>query len=134
MKKQLTDNKKKHSINNGRRTLLQGFIGVSAYLSAGLFKANAENLSNLLSRKTSKSSLLDFKPVTASTSDVVIVPDGFQAKILISWGDPLFKDAPEFDPTGNGNAEPQLLQFCDNKEGMSIFTNKAKRALMAVNK
>jgi hypothetical protein len=133
MQKLISDNKHTLTVNNERRTVLQGFIGVAAFLSGGVFKSHAGNLSNLSTSKITKTSLLDFKPVLASTSDQVIVPDGYQANILISWGDPLFKDAPEFDPSGNGNAETQLLQFGDNTDGMSLFPINADRAVMAVN-
>src|SRR5690554_3922010 len=41
--------------------------------------------------------LLGFKPVATSTADRFVVPEGYSARPLISWGDPLFPDAPGFD-------------------------------------
>ena len=38
-----------------------------------------------------------------------VAPD-HEAKVLLRWGDPLFKNSPEFDPD-NQSAEAQKLQF-----------------------
>ena len=40
---------------------------------------------------------LDFEPVTMTSADAVIVPEGYEAKCLIAWGDPLFTDVGLFD-------------------------------------
>ncbi len=76
---------------------------------------------------------MGFEPVPASTSDSVLVPKGYRADPLISWGDPLFPDAPVFDPSGKAPASSQLLQFGDNNDGMSLFPLSENRALLAVN-
>jgi secreted PhoX family phosphatase len=41
--------------------------------------------------------------------------------VLISWGQPLHKNGPAFDPSGNGTAKAQEVQFGDNNDGMSLF-------------
>ena len=40
---------------------------------------------------------LAFAPVTMTSEDAVIVPEGYEAKCLIAWGDPLFTDVGVFD-------------------------------------
>nr|BFE93530.1 hypothetical protein GCM10020185_40660 [Pseudomonas brassicacearum subsp. brassicacearum] len=45
------------------------------------------------------------------------------------------KNAPAFDPSGNGTARAQEVQFGDNNDGMSLFPfpGDNNRALMAIN-
>jgi uncharacterized protein len=100
----------------------------------GLFFA-ASPLSHAvsLSHKPSASSLLGFSPVSSSYLDEFIVAAGYIAKPLISWGDPLLKNAPAFDPSGTQEADVQAKQFGDNTDGMSLFPLANNRALLAVN-
>jgi secreted PhoX family phosphatase len=56
-----------------------------------------------------------FTPVRLSREDRVTVPGGYVAQVLVRWGDPLFPDAPPFEP-GRLRPEAQALQFgynCD---------------------
>ena len=80
-----------------------------------------------------KSVLLNFDAVPASTSDTFIVPKGYKATPLVSWGDPLFADSPAFDPSGKQRSKAQLEQFGDNNDGMSLFPISKDRAVIAVN-
>src|SRR5690606_41170990 len=82
---------------------------------------------------TSRSALLGFKPVPTSTADTFFVPEGYSARPLLSWGDPLFPDAPPFDVDGSQPGSAQALQFGDNTDGMSLFPLSEDRALLAVN-
>jgi hypothetical protein len=58
---------------------------------------------------------LSFAPVPASVEDRVLVPVGYRADVLLAWGDPLFADAPAFDPKMQ-SAERQALQFGFNAD------------------
>lgn len=78
-----------------------------------------------------ESKVIGFESIPASTLDEVIVPKGYQAEVLISWGDPLYDRAPEFD--ADGSAEDQYRQFGDNNDGMSFFPNGKNRAVLVVN-
>lgn len=65
-----------------------------------------------------------------------VAPD-HEANVLIRWGDPLFKDSPEFDPK-NQSAEAQLKQFGYNNDYVGYLPLKPKsgqqaRALLCVN-
>lgn len=101
--------------------------GVGAFLmTSPLAQAIAE-----ATAPTSK--MMGFEAVPASTADTVVVPKGYQAKVLIAWGDPIFKDAPEFDPAGKTPASTQEKQFGDNTDGMSFFPLDDNHAVLAVN-
>lgn len=80
-----------------------------------------------------QSSLLNFEPVPVSTSDTLVVPKGYRATPLMSWGDPIFTDAPEFDPSGKQDSRAQAQQFGDNTDGMSLFPISDDRAVLAIN-
>ncbi|WGY45584.1 PhoX family phosphatase [Vibrio sp. ABG19] len=80
-----------------------------------------------------QSSLLNFEPVPASTSDTLVVPKGYKATPLMSWGDPIFANAPEFDPSGKQDSRAQAQQFGDNTDGMSLFPISDDRAVLAIN-
>jgi len=83
--------------------------------------------------RPSTGKLLGFRPVAASTADTFEVPEGYVARPLISWGDPILKGAPAFDESGTQTAAAQAGQFGDNTDGMSLFPLAEDRALLAVN-
>lgn len=115
----------------------RGFISAGALCGAAMFLGG-----NLLSRSAlaasvnaASSKLLGFDSIAAATSDTITLPPGYTSSVLISWGQPLHKNGPAFDPSGNGSAEAQEVQFGDNNDGMSLFAfpGDDNRALMAIN-
>lgn len=65
------------------------------------------------------------------------VAAGYDANVLIRWGDPLFSDSPAFDPM-NQSAEAQRLQFGYNNDFIGYLPMEAdnegrERALLCVN-
>lgn len=83
-----------------------------------------------------KQPLLGFRGISASIEDSVIVPQGYEARVLISWGDPLFKRAKGFDESKTINQvaiENAKLTFGDNTDGMEWFDLDKDRAILAVN-
>ncbi len=113
------------------------FIGAGALCGAALFLGGS-----LLSRSTlaqsvkaANDSLLGFPSIPAATTDSISLPPGYNASVLISWGQPLHADSPAFDASGNGSAKAQELQFGDNNDGISLFPfpGDENRALMAIN-
>ncbi|MCG3759585.1 PhoX family phosphatase [Vibrio cincinnatiensis] len=107
------------------------FLAGSAATSAGAFLAMNPVASAVAA--FSSSSLLKFEAIPASTEDRVIVPKGYMATPLISWGDPIFAHAPEFDASGKQASQAQAQQFGDNTDGMSFFPISDERAVLAVN-
>ncbi|EAI8629226.1 PhoX family phosphatase [Campylobacter lari] len=111
-----------------RRTFLKG----SALGSMVAFFASSNLNASLLKDKD----LLNFKEIPARTEDKVIVPDGYKADILISWGDPLFSKASIYDEEKNIDkkaVENAKLTFGDNNDGMSFFPLSKDRAILAIN-
>ena len=109
-----------------RRNFLKG--GTAAL---GLFMAASPMASAVAA--ASQKPLLNFKALPASTADTFVVPEGYTATPLISWGDPILNGAPAFDPSGKQNSAAQAGQFGDNTDGMSLFPLGNDRALLAVN-
>ena len=115
----------------------RGFISAGALCGAAMFLGGS-----LLSRSalatgvsTANSQLLGFDSISAATTDTLTLPPGYRASVLISWGQPLQAEGPAFDPSGNGSASAQEVQFGDNNDGMSLFAfaDDPNRALMAIN-
>ncbi|NWC00590.1 PhoX family phosphatase [Pseudomonas gingeri] len=122
-----------HMVGLSRR----GFISAGALCGAAMFLGG-----NLLTRSVMAASvsaasgkLLGFDSIAAATSDTLTLPPGYTSSVLISWGQPLAKNGPAFDPSGNGSAKAQEVQFGDNNDGMSLFPfpGDDNRALMAIN-
>lgn len=62
------------------------------------------------------------------------VADGYDANILLRWGDPITADAPEFDVM-NQTAQAQLQQFGYNNDyvGFTALNDAGTRGLLCVN-
>jgi len=115
----------------------RSFIGAGALCGAAMFLGGG-----LLSRSAmatgisaASSQLLGFDSIKAATTDSISLPPGYRSSVLISWGQPLHAAGPAFDPSGNGSAKAQEVQFGDNNDGMSLFAfpDDPDRALMAIN-
>ncbi|BBH35848.1 PhoX family phosphatase [Pseudomonas sp. St290] len=132
-------------LEENQSTDLEKIVGLSrrSFISAGALCGAAMFLGgNLLSRSVlaaavseGNSKLLGFNSIAAATADTITLPPGYKSSVLISWGQPLQKNAPAFDPSGNGTARAQEVQFGDNNDGMSLFEfpGDKNRALMAIN-
>jgi len=73
-----------------------------------------------------------FAATPTSTADMVTVPKGYSARVVVRWGDSLWSDGPAFDDSTRGTAASQARAFGDNTDGMDIFTD-GDRILLAVN-
>lgn len=95
-----------------RRTVLKGAAAASTTLVIGSAVGGARTATAQDSQGT-----FGFTAIEPSPADVdeIRLPEGYQAEVLIRWGDPLTADAPELD-VGNQTAEAQSKQFgynCD---------------------
>ena len=79
------------------------------------------------------SSALGFAAVAPSTSDDVVVPDGYRVQVLIPWGDPIVPGGPAFRFDGTNTAAQQAKQFGMGHDGMHFFPIDRRRGLLVVN-
>ena len=78
-----------------RRDLLRGSLAVAAISATVGTRALAAN--EQPAKKAARASF-DFKEIEAGVDQTHHVAEGYDAQVLLRWGDPLFPDAPEFDP------------------------------------
>ncbi len=65
--------------------------------------------------------LLGFEAVAANTLDVVTLPEGYRADVLIPWGTALFSGVAAWRDDGSNTAGDQAKQVGDNHDGMHYF-------------
>ena len=98
----------------GRRGMLRGMLGVTAMSMAagGLTQAL---MSSTAVAATAADSQFKFKEVPHGVDDKHHLAEGYDAEIMIRWGDPVTAGAPDFDPLNQTTAK-QAMQFgynCD---------------------
>lgn len=119
------------SLRFSRRGLLKGSLAVSA-IAATVGPAallTAEKAQAAMDGAAANGSAFRFVEVEAGVDETHHVAEGYDAEVLLRWGDPLFPDSPAFDPK-NQSAETQRRQFGYNKT-MSASSRSAARPCMA---
>ena len=113
-----------------RRALLRGILGVSA--TAALY-GTAASIAPTPARATSASRYV-FNELPWGNDETHHIADGYDADILLRWGDPITADAPEFDVM-NQTAAAQLQQFGYNNDyvGFTPLNADGSRGLLCVN-
>ena len=102
------------SLRFSRRGLLKGALAVSA-ISATVGAAALATARRRRPQAAAKGSAFSFKEVEVGVDANHHVAEGYDADVLLRWGDPLFPDAPEFDPTKQ-TPEAQARQFGYNND------------------
>ena len=97
-----------------RRGLLKGALAVSA-ISATVGTAALATADAVRAQSKGSGSAFSFKEVEVGVDANHHVAEGYDADILLRWGDPLFPDAPEFDPLKQ-TPEAQARQFGYNND------------------
>ncbi len=114
-----------------RRGVLSGMMGAGALVatvsSTAFFTACSEN-------SPSTTPTFSFDEVTAGVDNTHHVANGYNADVLIRWGDKVLKDAPEFNPTKQ-TAEAQATQFGYNNDfiGFLPLDDGNKHGLLVIN-
>ncbi|WP_299559864.1 PhoX family phosphatase [uncultured Sulfitobacter sp.] len=113
-----------------RRSVLRGALGVTA--TTALFGAAA--LSAPRQSKAQGTTRYNFTELEWGNDTTHHVAEGYDAEILLRWGDPVMADAPEFDVM-NQTAAAQLQQFGYNNDyvGFTPLTADGTRGLLCVN-
>lgn len=74
----------------------------------------------------------EFDEITHGVDETHHVAPGYDADILLRWGDPLFPDSPNFDPRAQ-TADAQHRQFGYNCDFVGIVPLSDTRAVLCVN-
>jgi len=108
-----------------RRDVLKGVVALGGVAAFG----------NTLmpSQASAAQTRFAFDAIAISTADDVTVPPGYTARVLSSWGDPLWSDAPDFDHATRGTGESQARAFGDNNDGMEVYPHGDKFVLIVNN-
>jgi secreted PhoX family phosphatase len=114
-----------------RRELLQGSLAVTAITAALGTRALAS--SGTTARKT-QSPRFDFSEIEAGADESHHVAQGYDAEILLRWGDPLFANVSEFDPQAQ-TADKQRRQFGYNSDYVAYIPidGSSEHGLLVVN-
>ena len=109
-----------------RRELMVGVLAVTA-ISTTLGR-------RALAASTNLSSSFDFKEIEAGIDTHHHVSEGYEANILLRWGDPVVADAAPFD-VRDQSAEKQSRQFGYNSDfvGYIPIDNRSDHGLLVVN-
>ncbi|MEM7488894.1 MAG: PhoX family phosphatase [Pseudomonadota bacterium] len=115
----------------GRRDLMKGALGFTA------MAATVSPLAFAAGRANAATSSFDFPELGAGVSADHSVAEGFDADVLIRWGDPVVPGAPAFDPA-NQTPEAQAQQFGYNNDYVGTVPHpdepdNPNRQLMVVN-
>jgi uncharacterized protein len=63
---------------------------------------------------------MKFDAVAPNSADTVVIPDGYEQAVVISWGDPILPDAPKFDVRAQ-TAAAQRGQFGFNNDFAALL-------------
>ncbi len=115
----------------GRRDVLKSALAVTAISAVSSLMAGTSK--QALAAKASFS----FPEIEHGVDETHHVADGYDADVLIRWGDPIFADAPEFDPMKQ-TAAAQLKQFGYNNDyvgyvGLPFGSDNPDHGLLCVN-
>jgi uncharacterized protein len=115
-----------------RRGFLQGSLAVSAI--AATVSPVALMSANEARAQDKTGSAFNFTEVEAGVDANHHVAEGYDADVLLRWGDAVLPDAPEFDPTRQ-TAEAQNMQFGYNNDyvGYIPLEGSSEHGLLVVN-
>jgi uncharacterized protein len=100
-----------------RRGFLGGSIATGVAASLGGVGSLMQAVPALASPQ---GSLLGFQGIPVSSDDVVKVPSGYTARVLIAWGDPV-SDGPAFVSDASNSAADQAKQWGSHNDGVVYF-------------
>ncbi|TGS86997.1 PhoX family phosphatase [Mesorhizobium sp. M3A.F.Ca.ET.174.01.1.1] len=113
-----------------RRGFLKGSLAISAIAAtvSPLALVAADEA------RAGEASAFKFDELEAGIDDKHHVAPGYDADVLLRWGDPLFADSPDFDPTKQ-SADAQAKQFGYNNDyvGYIAIDGSAEHRLLVVN-
>jgi hypothetical protein len=107
----------------------RGFLGGVLAFGSGAAAMGVAGLKGSTAM-AAQSSRFAFEQLPAQTDNTVHVPEGYEWDVLVRWGDPLFSDAPAFDPAKGVPAAGADRVFGENTDGMELFNVGGKEILV----
>ena len=107
------------------------FKGSALLVGAGLF-AKSTLVEAMSNNGQAEFDVFNFENVAANTHDTITLPNDYQWKPLVSWGEPLWSNGSQFTHSEKFEAENQQWAFGDNNDGMKHF-NIDGREVLAIN-
>jgi secreted PhoX family phosphatase len=116
-----------------RRDLMKGILGVSA-MTATVSPLAIMAAERARAQGANTTPTFNFKEIAAGSDERHHVAEGYDADVLIRWGDKVLAGAPQFDPTMQ-TAAGQALQFGYNNDylGYIPLDGKSDHGLLVVN-
>ena len=114
----------------GRRDFLRGSLAVTA--TTALFGGTALTAPKTAQAATASDSRFKFEELNWGNDTEHHIAEGYNADILVRWGDPITADAPEFDVM-NQSAEAQSKQFGYNNDYVGFAEIEPGRGMLCVN-
>jgi len=116
-----------------RRDLMKGLLGVSA-IAATVSPMALMAASEARAQGANTTPSFNFKEVVAGSDEMHYVAEGYDADVLIRWGDKVTANAPAFDPTRQ-TADAQAMQFGYNNDylGYIPLNGRSDHGLLVVN-
>jgi secreted PhoX family phosphatase len=116
-----------------RRDLAKGILAASA-ITAAVSPLALLAAERALAQNAGATPSFNFKEIAAGSDEKHHVADGYDADILIRWGDKVAKDAPAFDPAKQ-SAAAQARQFGYNNDylGYIPLDGSSTHGLLVVN-
>jgi hypothetical protein len=119
-----------------RRDLLRGALAVTA-ISATVSPIALAVADKAQAQGANTTPSFNFKEVTAGSDEKHYVAEGYDADVLIRWGDPVLPGAPAFDPMKQ-SAAAQKMQYGYNNDFVGYFpmpgaANPSEHGLLGVN-
>ncbi|MDJ1131554.1 PhoX family protein [Streptomyces iconiensis] len=118
-----------------RRSVLRAgaVVGAATAVSAGLGGAGAapaaaapSDAEQSARHRGKPAKGLRFTPVEPNTDDKVTVPEGYGQNVVIRWGEPILRGAPDFDPVRQ-SAKAQAGQFGYNNDFLTLLPLRSER-------
>jgi secreted PhoX family phosphatase len=103
-----------------RRGFLSGSLATAAVASLSGVGTLLTAVPASAKRLSEGGPLLGFQGIATSTADAVVVPDGYTARVLVAWGDPV-SDGPAFKQDASNTAAEQAQQWGMHNDGLVYF-------------
>jgi secreted PhoX family phosphatase len=120
--------------------LIEARLSRRVFLTGAAASAGVAGLSACASPATespARASSVDFAEIERAVSEDIAVPEGYEADLLMRWGDALFVDSPAFDPMSQ-SAAAQARQFGYNNDYIGFIPLETRngqvvRGILCVN-